>query len=83
MINTIKTSIEAGLTLPSYWTVTAHAAAVRTLPLMGGVSVVAGAAGTKRRIAGEGQVCPNTGTTTDVFVLDGAFPGTSVWSPPI
>lgn len=82
MIKTIKTSIEAGLTLPSYWTVTAHAAAVRTLPLMGGVSVVAGAAGTKRRIAGEGQVCPNT-ATTDVFVLDGAFPGTSVWSPPI
>jgi hypothetical protein len=80
MIKTIKTSIEAGLTLPSYWTVTAHAAAVRTLPLMGGVSVVAG---TKRRIAGEGQVCPNTGITTDVFVLDGAFPGTSVWSPPI
>ena len=80
MIKTFKTSIEAGFTLPSHWTVATHAAAVRTLPTMGGVSAVAGAAGTKRRV--EGQVCINTGTTT-VFVLDGAFPGTSVWSPPI
>ncbi|HEU4512510.1 MAG TPA: hypothetical protein VFR87_05350 [Nocardioidaceae bacterium] len=82
MIKTFTPSIEAGLALPSYWTVAAHAPAACTLPTMGGVTVVAGAAGTKRRIAGEGQVRPNTGTTT-VFVLDGAFPGTSVWSPPI
>lgn len=83
MIKTFTPSIEAGFALPSYWIAAAHAAAACTLPTMGGVSVAAGAAGTKRRIAGEGQVRLNTGTTADVFVLDGAYPGISVWSPPI
>jgi hypothetical protein len=82
MIETFTPSIEADFTLPSNWTAAAHAAAC-TFPTMGGVSVAAGAAGTKRRIAGEGQVRLNTGTTADVFVLDGAYPGISVWSPPI
>ncbi len=81
MIKTLTPSIEAGFALPSSWPVAAYGAAC-TFPTMGGVSAVAGAAGTARRIAVEGQVRPNTGTTT-VFVLDGAFPGTSVWSPPI
>jgi hypothetical protein len=83
MIKTFTPSIEAGFTMSSNWTVSAHAAAVRALPTMGGVSVVAGAAGTERRIAGEAQVRVYTGTTTDFFVLDGTFPGTSAWSPPI
>jgi hypothetical protein len=56
-------------------------AAARTFPTMGGVSTVAAAAGSKRRIADVAPVCGYT-HITDAVVL-GAFPGTSAWSPPI
>ena len=81
MIKNIQTSSQAGFTMPISWTDAASAAAVRTFPTMGGVSAHA-AAGTKRRSADVAQVCVYT-RTADVVVLEGAFPGTSAWSPPI
>lgn len=82
MIKNIQTSNQAGIAMPISWIDAAAAAAVRTLPSMGGVSIVAAVAGTKRRFADVAPVCSYT-RTTDVFVLEGAFPGTSAWSPPI
>lgn len=83
MIKSFPTSTPAGFTMPVSWADAVHAAAVRTFPTVGGVSVIAAAAGAKRRrTTGVAQVCVNP-ITTDVRVLDGAFPGTSVWSPPI
>ena len=81
MIKNIQTSNQAGIALPISWTDAVAAASVRTLPSMGGVSVEA-AAGTKRRFADVASVCTYT-HTADVVVLEGAFPGTSAWSPPI
>jgi hypothetical protein len=49
------------------------------LPIYGRTAAFAGA---KRRSVSVAPVCGHT-ATTDVFVLGGAFPGTSVWSPPI
>lgn len=82
MTQSYATSIEAGFTMPISWPDAVHAAAVRTLPAMGGVSAVPGACGPKRRVADTAQVCLLTGNT-DVLALEGAFPGTSAWSPPI
>jgi len=80
MIKNFVTSSQAGIAMPVSWLDAVAAAAVRTLPTAGGVSVFA-AAGTKRRFADVADVRPYTGT--DVVVLEGAFPGTSAWSPPI
>ena len=80
MIN-IQTSQQAGFAMPISWPDAVSAAAVRTLPAMGGVPAHAAAAG-KRRSADVAQVCVYT-RITDVVVLEGAFPGTSAWSPPI
>jgi hypothetical protein len=82
VIKNIQTSNQAGIALPISWTDAVAAASVRTLPSMGGVSVEAAAAGTKRRFADVASVCTYT-HITDVVVLEGAFPGTSAWSPPI
>lgn len=82
VIKNIQTSSQAGFTMPISWTDAASAAAVRTFPTMGGVSAHAAAAGTKRRSADVAPVCVYT-RTADVVVLEGAFPGTSAWSPPI
>lgn len=78
MIKTFETSIHGGIAMPAYWTAD-RGAAVRAFPTVGGVSAVAGAA--KRRSAGVAPVC-NLTATTGVFVLEGATPGTSGWSPP-
>ncbi len=69
-----------GFAMPISWS--ASAAAVRTLRPQGGVSVVAAAADAKRRSADVAPVCGYT-HTTDGVVLEGAFAGTSAWSPPI
>ena len=82
VIMNIQTSSQAGFTMPVSWTDAASAAAVRTFPTMGGVSAHAAAAGTKGRSADVAPVCVYT-RVADVFVLEGAFPGTSAWSPPI
>lgn len=82
MIDNTYTSSQAGFTMPSSWTLAAGSAAVRTLPSAWGVSAVAAAAGTKVRVADVAPVCAHI-VTTDVYVLTGAFPGTSAWSPPI
>lgn len=83
VIKNIQTSSQnGGISMPISWLDAVPAAAVRTLPAMGGVSTVAAAAGTKRRFADVAQVCTYT-HTTGVVVLEGAFPGTSAWSPPI
>ena len=82
VIKNFQTSSQAGFAMPISWTAALSAAAVRTVPAMGGVSVPAAAAGTKRRSADVAQVCVYT-RIGDVVVLDGAFPGTSAWSPPI
>ena len=49
------------------------------LPVSGGTATFAGA---KRRLVDVAPVCAHN-ASTDVFVLGGAFPGTSAWSPPI
>jgi hypothetical protein len=77
-----QTSQQAGFGMPTSWRDVVSAAAVRTFPAMGGVSAEAAAAGTKRRVADVASVCTYT-HIADVVVLDGAFPGTSAWSPPI
>ncbi|HSE09187.1 MAG TPA: hypothetical protein VLB29_11030 [Nocardioidaceae bacterium] len=82
MINNIQTSNQVGIAMPISWTDAVAAAAVRTLPAMGGVSIKAAVAGSKRRFVDVASVCTYT-RTADVFVLEGAFPGTSAWSPPI
>jgi len=58
-------------------------AAVRALPVtfVGG-ALSAAAADSKRRVLDITPVCAYS-HVTDVAVLDGAFPGTSAWSPPI
>ena len=81
MINTLAISQQAGIGMPASWRDAVSAAAVRTFPAMGRVSVEAAAAGTKRRTGDVASVCTYT-RTVDVVVLDGAFPGTSAWSPP-
>jgi hypothetical protein len=81
MIKNSQTSTQAGIAMPISWSDAVSAAAVRTLPSMGGVSADAAAAG-KRRFADVASVCTYT-HTADVLVLEGAFPGTSAWSPPI
>jgi len=81
MIKNSQTSTQTGIAMPISWSDAVSAAAVRTLPSMGGVSADA-AAGTKRRFADVASVCTYT-HTADVVVLEGAFPGTSAWSPPI
>jgi hypothetical protein len=75
-------SSQAGIGMPISWPDAVSAAAVRTFPTTGGVSAFAAAAGTKRRVVDMAQVGAYT-HATDVVVLDGAFPGTSAWSPPI
>jgi len=83
MIKNSQTSTQAGIAMPISWSDAVSAAAVRTLPSMGGVSAdAAAAAGTKRRFADVASVCTYT-HIADVVVLEGAFPGTSAWSPPI
>ena len=82
MFKTFQASIQAGIAMPIAWTDGVSVAAVRTLPAMGGVSAHAAAAGTKGRSADVAPVCVYT-RVADVFVLEGAFPGTSAWSPPI
>jgi hypothetical protein len=82
VIKNIQTSKQAGIAMPISWTDAVSAAAVRTLPSMGGVSAGAALAGTKRRFADVASVCTYT-HIADVVVLEGAFPGTSAWSPPI
>ncbi len=80
MIKTYETSTWSGFSMPISWTAV-RPAAVRTFPTQGGVSVNAAEA-SLRRTADVAQVCALPGTA-DVFVLEGAFPGTSAWSPPI
>jgi hypothetical protein len=80
VINNSRTSLQAAFGMPAYWRDAVSAAAVRTLPTMGGVPSQV-AAGTKRRTGDVAHVCTFT-RTADVVVLDGAFPGTSAWSPP-
>jgi hypothetical protein len=82
VINIFQTSAPAGITMPASWTAAASAAAVRTFPTQGGVSAVAAAAGTKRRLVDVAPVCTYT-HITDAVAPKGAFPGTSAWSPPI
>jgi len=81
MIEIFETSTQAGFAMPISWTDAVSAAAVRTIPATGGASALAAAAGAERVLAAA-PVCTYT-RTTDVFVLKGAFPGTSPWSPPI
>ena len=81
MIKSFSTSTQSGFALPVWAAPAVLAAAARTLPLKGGVSA-GDVAGTKRRAADVAPVCGHT-RGTDGFVLDGAFPGTSAWSPPI
>ena len=83
MFKTFQASIQADITMPIAWTDAVSVAAVRTLPAMGGVSAHAAAASTKRRSVGMASVCAYTPRIVDVVVLEGAFPGTSAWSPPI
>jgi hypothetical protein len=82
VIKNFQTSTQAGIAMPISWPAAASAAAVRTLPTLGGVSLDAAAAGTKRRTADVAPVCTYT-HIADVFVLEGVFPGTHAWSPPI
>ena len=79
MIKSFDTSILGGIAMPASWTAD-RGAAVRAFPIVDGVSAVAGAA-ERRRAADVAPVC-NLTATTGVFVLEGAFPGTSGWSPP-
>ncbi len=81
MFKSFETSMQAGFIAPISWTVAASAAAVRTLPTMGGVSAFAAAAGAER-LQDVAHVCTYN-RTTDVAVLKDAFPGTHTWSPPI
>jgi len=81
VIKTYQANTQLGFALPVWAVPAVPAAAVRTLPLMGGVSA-GDVAGTKRRAADVAPVCGHT-RITNGFVLDGAFPGTSAWSPPI
>lgn len=78
-INATNTQLD-GFAMPISWSA-ASAAAVRALRPVGGVSVDA-AADAKRRSANVAPVCGLT-YITDGVVLEGAFPGTSAWSPPI
>jgi hypothetical protein len=78
MIEITTTSTQAGFAMPTYWTATTPAAAVRTLPTVGGVSA---AAGTTRDGAGVARV-RTFALIVDARVLADAFPGTSAWSPP-
>ena len=57
MIKNSQTSTQAGIAMPISWSDAVSAAAVRTLPSMGGVSADAAAAGTKRRFADVASVC--------------------------
>ena len=82
VIKNFPTSTQAGTAMPISWLPAASAAAVRTFPTLGGVSLDAAAAGTKRRTADVAPVCTYT-RIADVFVLEGVFPGTHAWSPPI
>jgi hypothetical protein len=82
VIKNFQTSSQAGIGMPASWREAVSAVAARTFPTMGGVSVEAAVAGTKRRIADVAPVCTYA-HITDVDVLEGAFPGTSAWSPPI
>jgi hypothetical protein len=71
------TGTHAGFALP----VSAAPTTAMTPPATTGA--VAAVAGDRRRFFTDvAPVCAHT-ATTDVFVLEGAFPGTSVWSPPI
>ena len=79
MIKSFETTIHGGIALPAYWTAD-RGTAVRAFPAKGDVSVIAGAA--ERRSVDVAQLCTLT-ASTGVFVLEGAFPGTSGWSPPI
>jgi hypothetical protein len=79
MIKSFETTIHGGIAMPAYWTAD-RGTAVRAFPAKGDVSAIAGAA--KRRSVDVAPVC-NLTATTGVFVLEGAFPGTSGWSPPI
>ena len=76
MIKNLMTSPQTGFGLP----VSGSAAAVRALPTVGGVSVNAAAWGKGR----SADVAPVRAYAliTDA-VVEGAFPGTSAWSPPI
>lgn len=78
MIETTTTGTQAGFTMPTYWCAATPAAAVRTLPSVGGVSA---AAGTTRDGAGVARV-RTFAHIDDARVLEDAFPGTSAWSPP-
>jgi hypothetical protein len=82
VIKNFQTSSQAGIAMPISWPDAVSAAAVRTLPSTGGVFAGAAAAVSKRRYVDVVAVCADT-RITDVVVLDGAFPGTSAWSPPI
>lgn len=81
MILTHATLVTGGFALPVSWTAASDAAAVRTLVPMNKARVAAGAVGTQRRIVDVAPVRLTT-ATADVFVFEGAFPGTSGWSPP-
>ncbi|HEX6247689.1 MAG TPA: hypothetical protein VFZ64_07450 [Nocardioidaceae bacterium] len=82
MIKTTQTSSQAGFGMPMSWSYAAvSAASVHAFPTVGGVSVVAVAAGTERGLTNVAPVCADT-RIADVVVLEDAFPGTSAWSPP-
>lgn len=76
MINIYDISWQGGFAMPVHRT----ADAVRALTVVGVLD--AGSSAAKRRFVDVAPVCGHT-ATTDGFVLAGAFPGTSSWSPPI
>jgi hypothetical protein len=78
-INATNTQLDR-FAMPISWSA-ASAAAVRALRPVGGVSADA-VADVTRRSANVAPVCGLT-HVTDGVVLEGAFPGTSAWSPPI
>ncbi|MDV3296706.1 MAG: hypothetical protein LOY01_12980 [Brachybacterium paraconglomeratum] len=79
MIKNLMTSPQTGFGLPVSGTAVASAAAVRTLPTVGGVSVIAAAWGKGL----SADVAPVRAYALTDAVVEGTFPGTSAWSPPI
>lgn len=82
MIKIFDNSTQGGSAMPVSPTADAPAAAGRTLAVLGGVWAATAVAGAKRRSVDAAPVCGHTATTAG-YVLAGAFPGTSSWSPPI
>jgi hypothetical protein len=72
----VTVSQQAGIGMPA--TGASRGSDVRALWVGGVSAIIAG----PRRNEVVAPVCAHK-ATTDVYVLKGAFPGTSAWSPPI